>query len=272
MTQHNTEANHAISVKMWTPQRKVQCVLWLAKFESVTRVQREYRRVYNEVPPHRNNINRWDKQLKETGSLLDQKRSGRPSVSDESVDAIRDTYLRSPKKSVRACARELQLKKTTVHKVLKKRLRFTGYRLQLLHAIKETDKPKRFEFASDMLNEIENDQQFLKRIVFSDEATFHVCGHVHRYNVRIWASENPHVYTEYERNSPKVNVWCALMHNKIIGPFFTEQTVTSNNYLDMLQLYAVPQIQDEGEGVIFQQDGAPPHYGSFWIQHFPRDG
>lgn len=220
MTQHNTEANHAFSVKMWTPQRKVQCVLWLAKFESVTRVQREYRRVYNEVPPHRNNINRWDKQLKETGSLLDQKRSGRPSVSDESVDAIRDTYLRSPKKSVRACARELQLKKTTVHKVLKKRLRFTGYRLQLLHAIKETDKPKRFEFASDMLNEIENDQQFLKRIVFSDEATFHVCGHVHRYNVRIWASENPHVYTEYERNSPKVNVWCALMHNKIIGPFF----------------------------------------------------
>ncbi|PSN32505.1 hypothetical protein C0J52_21944, partial [Blattella germanica] len=146
-----------------------------------------------------------------------------PSVSDESVDAIRDTYLRSPKKSVRACARELQLKKTTVHKVLKKRLRFTGYRLQLLHAIKETDKPKRFEFASDMLNEIENDQQFLKRIVFS----------------------------EYERNSPKVNVWCALMHNKLIGPFFTEQT-----------LYAVPQIQDEGEGVIFQQDGAPPHYAN----------
>ncbi|PSN48805.1 hypothetical protein C0J52_07040, partial [Blattella germanica] len=57
-------------------------------------------------------INRWDKQLKETGSF------------DESVDAIRDTYLRSPKKSVRACARELQLKKTTIHKVLKKRLRF----------------------------------------------------------------------------------------------------------------------------------------------------
>ncbi|PSN35296.1 Fructosamine-3-kinase [Blattella germanica] len=91
------ESANGPGFKMWTPQRKVQCVLWLAKFESVTRVQREYRRVYNEVPPHRNNINRWDKQLKETGSLLDQKRSGRPSVSDESVDAIRDTYLRSPR-------------------------------------------------------------------------------------------------------------------------------------------------------------------------------
>ena len=38
--------------------------------------------------------------------------------------------------------------------------------------------------------------------------------------------------------------------------------MTKNNYLDILQLYAVPQIQDEGEGVIFQQDGAPPHYAN----------
>ncbi|GBN71809.1 hypothetical protein AVEN_47120-1 [Araneus ventricosus] len=35
--------------------------------------------------------------------------------------------------------------------------------------------------------------------------------------------------------------------------------VTSNIYLDMLQLYAVLQFP---EGVIFQQDGAPPHYGN----------
>ncbi|GBN91329.1 hypothetical protein AVEN_128442-1 [Araneus ventricosus] len=36
-------------------------------------------------------------------------------------------------------------------------------------------------------------------------------------------------------------------------------TVTSNIYLDMVQLYAVPQFP---EGVIFEQDGAPPHYGN----------
>ncbi|GBM26152.1 hypothetical protein AVEN_17791-1 [Araneus ventricosus] len=36
-------------------------------------------------------------------------------------------------------------------------------------------------------------------------------------------------------------------------------TVTSNIYLDMLQLYAVPQFP---EGVIFQQNSAPPHYGN----------
>jgi hypothetical protein len=72
--------------KMATVQKKVQCVLWLAKFESVTQVRREYRYVFNEEPPHQSNIPRWERQLKETGSLLDKRRSGSPSVSDESVE------------------------------------------------------------------------------------------------------------------------------------------------------------------------------------------
>jgi transcriptional regulator GlxA family with amidase domain len=56
-------------------QRKVHCVLWFAKFESVTQVRREYRRVFNEEPQHENSIRRCDRQLKETGSLLDRQRS-----------------------------------------------------------------------------------------------------------------------------------------------------------------------------------------------------
>ncbi|KDR22379.1 hypothetical protein L798_02470 [Zootermopsis nevadensis] len=114
---------------MITVQRKVQCVLWLAKFESVTLVRREYRSVFNEEPPHENNIRRWDKQLKETGSLLKQSRPGRPSVSNDTIEAVRASYLRSPKKSVRKCSVELGVSKTTVHNVLKKRLRFTGYKI-----------------------------------------------------------------------------------------------------------------------------------------------
>ncbi|GBM98716.1 hypothetical protein AVEN_117122-1 [Araneus ventricosus] len=102
-----------------------------------------------------------------------------------------------------------------------------------------------------------NDERFLRKIVFRDEATFHVCGQVHRHNVRVWAAENPRVYVEYERNTPKVNVWCALMHDKVIGPFFFAEP--SNIYLHMLQLYAIPQFP---EGAIFQQDGAPPDYGN----------
>ncbi|KAJ4435043.1 hypothetical protein ANN_23616 [Periplaneta americana] len=37
-------------------------------------------------------------------------------------------------------------------------------------------------------------------------------------------------------------------------------TVTGNSYLDMLQLWLLPQLEQDIEGLIFQQDGAPPHY------------
>jgi hypothetical protein len=72
------------------------------------------------------------------------------------------------------CARELGLSKTTVHRVLKKRLRFTGYKLQLLHAVRPGNNRKRYDFAVDILNEIDKDEQFLHHVMFRDEATFHV--------------------------------------------------------------------------------------------------
>jgi hypothetical protein len=82
--------------------------------------------------------------------------------------------------------------------------------------------------------------------MFSDEATFHVSGHVHRNNVRIWANGGPHDFVEHKRDSLKVNVWCALFRYLVIGPyFFAKRTVTSHNYLDMLEPFAVPQIDDD---------------------------
>ncbi|PSN36414.1 hypothetical protein C0J52_25456, partial [Blattella germanica] len=98
-----------------TEKRKVQCVQWLAKFESVTRVQ--------------------PSQLKETGTLLDQTRHGRSSVSDESVEAKWNGFLRSLRYQYVTYVQKLDLRKTTVHTVLKKSLRFMGYRLQLLQTI-----------------------------------------------------------------------------------------------------------------------------------------
>ena len=64
-----------------------------------------------------------------------------------------------------------------------------------------------------MLSRIEDDEDFLKKVMFTDEACFHVSGKVNRHNVRIWGSKNPHVVIEHLRNSPKVNVWSGLLHD-----------------------------------------------------------
>ncbi|GBN80779.1 hypothetical protein AVEN_256342-1 [Araneus ventricosus] len=53
------------------------------------------------------------------------------------------------------------------------------------------------------------------------------------------------------------------MHNKDIGPFFfTEKSITANGYLDLLQLFIALQLEEFQPWIMFQQDGAPPHWGS----------
>ncbi|GBL96730.1 hypothetical protein AVEN_111864-1 [Araneus ventricosus] len=57
-------------------------------------------------------------------------------------------------------------------------------------------------------------------LIFSNEATFHLSGKVNRHNVRMWGTVLPHVIVEQERDSPKVNVFCAISETKLYGPFF----------------------------------------------------
>jgi hypothetical protein len=133
-----------------------------------------------------------------------------------------------------------------------------AYKIQLLHHIKPDDHRKRIDFVVEMLSRIEENDNYLDLVLFSDESTFHMCGKVSWHNCRIWDSENPHQVIEYERDTPKLNVWLGLHKHGVIGPFFfMESTVTGHSYLDMLENFAVPQIPP---GFIFQQDSAPPHF------------
>ena len=52
------------------------------------------------------------------------------------------------------------------------------------------------------------------------------------------------------------------MCNKVIGPFFFQQkTITADIYLQTLTEYVPPQLEEFQAHILFQQDGAPPHWG-----------
>ena len=97
---------------------------------------------------------------------------------------------------------------------------------------------------------------------FSDEATFHTSGYVYTQNSRIWSTEKPTEVYEYQDNTPKVNVWCAMSSNCIIGPYFFDDNVNDANYTKMLDSFFWPAIQKKriASKIIFQQDGAPAHF------------
>jgi hypothetical protein len=87
--------------------------------------------------------------------------------------------------------------------VLHKHLKLCAYKLQLLHEVKPDDKPKHATFAADILQHIETGNNFLAKVLFSDEATFHLSGMVNRHNMRIWGTEHPREVVEYQRDIPR---------------------------------------------------------------------
>src|SRR5258705_3833247 len=117
---------------MATMTEKSFCALEYARVFSVISVQRAFRNRYGKETPSQKNILRWYRQFKDTGCLCKKNRGGRPSVSDEMVDMVRQSYVRSPQKSTVAGARELGIPQKTVWQILRKRLKFKPYRLQLL--------------------------------------------------------------------------------------------------------------------------------------------
>jgi len=137
------------------------------------------------------------------------------------------------------------MSKTTVWRVLRKRLVFKPYRIQMVQQLSDEDHRRRLDFCLQLQDLTISDDNFLEKVQFSDEATFHVRGAVNRRNVRIWGSENPHVYVEHQRDSPKVNVFCAISSQKVYGPsFFAEETVIGMTYLATVALATVAKHTD----------------------------
>ena len=124
----------------------------------------------------------------ETGTVFNTRRSGRPRISEENIEYVRQAFQRSPIKSIRTAARHLELPRSTVHKVLHNNLRLYAYKVQMLQALQPNDMPRRKELAVNILQRISEDEAFLKQVCFSDEENFHVSGKLNKHNARIWGS------------------------------------------------------------------------------------
>jgi hypothetical protein len=70
---------------MESMKEKAQCVMWYHETKSLITVQWKFRNEYGQPLPVVKSIKAWYSKFVETGSVGDLDRSGRPSVSDETV-------------------------------------------------------------------------------------------------------------------------------------------------------------------------------------------
>ena len=124
-----------------TSQQRSWCVLEFHKTNSVVTVQHVFKLKFNVDPPTKKSILKWHRNFIERGCICDQRKghSGRPLVLEQVVDRVRESFLRSPRKSTRRASRELKVPQSAVSKILCKRLRLRPYKLQLVQKVHPED-------------------------------------------------------------------------------------------------------------------------------------
>lgn len=216
------------------------------------------------------------KKFERTGQLGILSGRGRHVVESASVEdvalAVVDATSQSPHGvvSVPTVSRAIDLPYTTVWRVMRRILGYFPYKIHSLHQLSDGDPDVRETFALQFLARMDVDAAWPWKILWTDEAHFHLNGQVNTHNCRIWATENPREIQQVPLHPAKVTVWCGFTATFVIGPYFFEEvtrrgfetcSVTGRRYQDMLTTFVIPELQQHGrlQDTIFMQDGAPPH-------------
>ena len=203
---------------------------------------------------------------KDTGETYSgRKKSAR---TEENIAAVRNSVGRSPKKSVRRCSQELGMTRESLRRVLTSDLHLYAYKIQIKQQLTDADREKRITMCEWFCNVVENDENFLENVWFSDEAHFLLSRHVNSKNIVFWGSEIPDEVLQRPLHSVKCTAWVAMSKHEIIGLYRFEdddgrsQTVNEERYMAVLNKYWASLGRRRGvlrASQWFQQDGATPH-------------
>lgn len=218
--------------------------------------------------PSRTGVQNLIKKFEETGSVknLETPVRLRSARSVENIDAVTGSVNENPGTSIRHRSQQLDITRSSMQRILTKDLHLHAYKVQLTQELKPRDHLQRLTFANWILDKKENDADFRNKIIFSDEAHFHLGGFVNKQNCRIWGHENPRVIHEKPMHPQKATVWCGFHAGGVIGPYFFENaagnavTVNGESYREMITNFLWHELDGiDLENVWFQQDGATCH-------------
>ena len=272
MENGDEEEHHSFRL---TVEEKVEIVLAYGNLTSYNAVATEFnQRHTNRSPICHKTVMYVLKKFIKVGSVgnLDRKKKSMPLTPD-AVDKVTGAIDENPVTSVRKISFKTGISKSSVHRVLRAS-KLKPYKLRIVQDLGgDDDEYNRKSFCEWFKSNCCDPD----KIIFSDESCFEMEGIPNKQGVRFWHPVNPHAMVAVNhQNRAKVTVWAAIWGNKLIGPFFFDGTVNGTKYLELLQDYVVPlieQLSDGNDDFYFQHDGAPPHYSievrSYLDQVFP---
>ena len=240
--------------------------------------------IFNDRHPgknvHHSTVARLLNNFKEDGSVDSRYKvpHRRPVTNEDASLQVMLSTVENPLMPLSQRREHVGMSERSMRRVLVKN-KFRAYRPKFVHVLQDRDYDARLDFCFWMEGKREEDRDFFKMILFTDEATFSSNGVVSSQNCRWWADENPNFAIEARNQHHfKVNVWCGILNTQIVGPFFFRQNLTSESYLHFLHteilnfLHELP--LEQRRQLFYQHDGAPAHSTlevREWLDHTFQD-
>ena len=265
---------HAMAVQL-SIQKRFKIAARYEVWGSVIRVQRWFKSTFGRHETlNKDTIKRCHDKLAQTGSVNNKKRpkdlSKKRTV--ENVAVVRRLFTDDPERSIRNASLTSGLSYTLVRDILHKDLNFKPWKPHYVQELFPEDMDRRLEYAENMLEMSERRPDVFSKIIWSDEAVFHVGGFVNRHNSHYWAGKSPKKLIKKSQHRPRLTVWAAITADALIGPVILRDTMNAERYLEVLEGTLVPSLHaiDRDQDMIFMQDGAPPHYATA-VRQFLND-
>ena len=225
-------------------------------------------RIYGENFPERHQPDRTTfvriyRNFKNTGGLRVSRGNYQHHNDQNSINVLAQIHI-NPQVSSREISRECGVSDSTVRKIIK-RQGFHDYKYLPVQKLYPEDFRRRSVFCHWLQENIGEDPLFHRKILWTDESTFTNQGMFNRKNKHFYATKNPNLYQEVRTQIRySVNVWCGILDDRILGPFFIPGNLNAQTYLHFLQtnleeyLDNLP-LRNLRDLQYFQQDGCPAH-------------
>ncbi|KAJ8945251.1 hypothetical protein NQ318_016671 [Aromia moschata] len=181
---------------------------------------------YPDNPITQSTVSKIESKFREPGNVKDLPKSGCPKITQDKKSDIVLSMKENPQSTSTLVASENEVNQTTVLRILRKE-NYHPYKFQLVQELNEDGPDRRLKFCETVMNLCQKNPNLHQQILFSDEATFCLNGIMNRQNCRYCCRTNPHWIIEAHTQHPqKLNVRAGIVANRIIGPFFFEETLS----------------------------------------------
>lgn len=257
MPRHNHFSNQEM--------RDMICVYAQERFSGQA-ASRKYREMYpNRRQPNRKIFQNIYNRLGETGSFRTKYHTGRPKIiTPQQEDEILVRVAQNSEISTRRLSTATGISQPSVIRILHKENLYP-YHFTPVQNLLPRDYRTRVEFCQWLKGKLNNNPTFLNNILFTDEATFTRRGVFNWRNSHAWETENPRLKKDrHFQHEFKINVWCGVIGNTLLGPIELPPNLNGESYLNFLNNDLVDLLGDLPlqlrRNMWFMQDGAPPHF------------